>query len=115
MKRKHIATIILASFVLMLVLFAKTDTPINAATKTTKSKLNWKITDDEIFLPIHTEHINNHQTNGITITEYVNVQNRTVWVHLSEFQCGYGSSFTQEFDADGKPTIYDGDISQLRN
>lgn len=78
-----------------------------------KAGLDYSITGDKTFIPITKESINDKTFNGITILQYVNTKDRTVWVAYEKFQQGYGISFTQEFDADGRPVLYDGDIDEL--
>lgn len=74
----------------------------------------YAISGEGKFLPVSFEDISDGTVNGATIIEYVNVENKTMWVCFQKFQNGYGISFNQMFDENGDPVLYDGDIDALK-
>lgn len=70
----------------------------------------YKITDDMVFITINNQKMASDVTSGdFYITEYVKLSDKTVWFVTSK-----NDKFTQEFDDNGKPVIYDGDIDLLK-
>lgn len=72
----------------------------------------YKINGDCRFIPISYTSID--ERNTLSITEYVNTVNKTVWVESEKWPNGHGLSFTQEYDENGKPVIYSGDLEELK-
>lgn len=90
----------------------------NFAEATVESRQNdintYSISGDVIFLPLSYENIDDGTINGIDIVQYVNIENKTVWVSYEKFKDGYGVSFVQQFDENNEPVLYDGDIEALK-
>lgn len=111
MKRKFTGLVIL----IIIGVLSGCGNATNTVNKPCKNNVDTYIVSGDVsFLPLSYEHIKNGNINGVCITQYVNVNNKTIWVAYSQFQSGYGLSFTQEFDKDGNPVLYDGDIEALK-
>lgn len=76
--------------------------------------VTYQVQGDVDYLPISREEIKDGTINGTNIIRWVNVNNKTVWVEIYKYSQGYGLSFSQEFDENGKPVIYDGDVEELK-
>lgn len=67
---------------------------------------SWETAYSEIFIPIEHQHIDDGSTNGADFTIFVCKYDNTLWVAAKKYQSGYGYSFNQMFDAEGKPIVY---------
>ena len=78
--------------------------------KDSSIKQKSEVDSDMILLQINNQKVNSGVTSeDFYITEYVKLSDKTVWFVTSK-----NDKFTQEFDDNGKPVIYDGDIDLLK-
>ena len=78
--------------------------------KDSSIKQKSEVDSDMILLQINNQKVNLGVTSeDFYITEYVKLSDKTVWFVTSK-----NDKFTQEFDDNGKPVIYDGDIDLLK-
>lgn len=74
----------------------------------------WRIRGNGKFLPVTLQKIDNGYE-IIGIVEYVNTENKTIWVSYGKGQSAdAGASFVQETNEKGEPVLYKGDIEKLK-
>lgn len=71
---------------------------------------SYRYSGDTIFLPLKSGTIN-EGNNLCYFTEFVKVDDKTLWIQDQATNCGL--SLTQEFNHDGTAKVYTGDIKDL--
>lgn len=71
---------------------------------------SYRYSGDTIFLPLKFGTIN-EGNNLCYFTEFVKVDDKTLWIQDQATNCGL--SLTQEFNHDGTAKVYTGDIKDL--
>lgn len=103
MKKENVRCILLLCILMIVGLCGCSEISLD---KTSSDLINpeVKIYGDCRFIPISYTSVD--ERNTLRITEYVNTVNKR--------SNGYGLSFTQEYDENGKPVIYSGDLEELK-
>lgn len=111
MKKENVRCILLLCILMIVGLCGCSEISLD---KTSSDLINpeVKIYGDCRFIPISYTSVD--ERNTLRITEYVNTVNKTVWVESEKWSNGYGLSFTQEYDENGKPVIYSEDLEELK-
>lgn len=74
----------------------------------------WQIRGNGKFLPVTLKKIDSGYE-IIGIVEYVNTENKTIWVSYEKGRSAdAGASFVQETNEKGNPVLYKGDIEKLK-
>ena len=115
MKKKKCISLFVTTSCIVLAFIIGFTTKTFAATGEIEKIVN-RIHGNEKFLPISQEHIVDKGLDDVYITEYVNTENKTIYIAYDhEMRTGGGSSFIQEYDENGKPILYKGDIKKLKD
>ena len=88
----------------------KKPTAINAGVAFFKDTDSYRYSGDTIFLPLKSGTIN-EGNNLCYFTEFVKVDDKTLWIQDQATNCGL--SLTQEFNHDGTAKVYTGYIKDL--